>query len=81
MARWCEQFPQQALAQSLGPQERAFIASRENSRAVGTPGQVAEQIARLVARYGADEVMAVTNMYYLEDRKRSFELLADACGG
>jgi luciferase family oxidoreductase group 1 len=72
--------PQQALARPLGAQERAFIASRENSRAVGTPGQVAEQIECLVDRYQADEVMAVTNMYYLEDRKRSFELLMAACG-
>jgi luciferase family oxidoreductase group 1 len=72
--------PQEALNWPLGPRERAFIASRENSRAVGTPGQVAEQVARLVDRYQADEVMAVTNMYYLEDRKRSFELLIGACG-
>jgi luciferase family oxidoreductase group 1 len=72
--------PQEALARPLGAQERAFIASRENSRAVGTPGQVAAQIERLADRYQADEVMAVTNMYYLEDRRRSFELLMAACG-
>lgn len=67
--------PQQALAYSLGPQERAFIASRDNSRAVGTPAQVREQVRRLAEAHQADEVMAVTNMYYYEDRKRSFELL------
>ena len=32
--------PQEALNYPLGPQERAFIASRENSRASGTPQQV-----------------------------------------
>lgn len=70
--------PQEALAHTLGYQERAFIASRENSRAVGTPGQVREQVSRLAAEHAADEVMAVTNMYYFEDRKRSFQLLREA---
>ncbi len=70
--------PQQALAHSLGPQERAFIASRDSSRAVGTPAQVREQVSRLAEAHQADEVMAVTNMYYYEDRKRSFELLKHA---
>jgi luciferase family oxidoreductase group 1 len=70
--------PQEALAHSLGPQERMFIASRENSRAVGTPAQVRDQVSRLAAEHNADEVMAVTNMYYFEDRKRSFKLLKDA---
>jgi len=70
--------PQEALAYSLGHQERAFIASRENSRAVGTPAAVRDQVSRLAAEHNADEVMAVTNMYYFEDRKRSFELLKAA---
>lgn len=68
--------PGEAMAYPLGPQERAFIASRENSRAAGTPVQVRERIETLAGEHQADEVMAVTNMYYFEDRKRSFELLA-----
>jgi len=67
--------PQEALSYPLGPQERAFIASRENSRASGTPQQVRQKIDQLAALHHADEIMAVTNMYYLEDRKRSFALL------
>jgi luciferase family oxidoreductase group 1 len=70
--------PQEALAYPLGPQERAFIAGRESSRAAGTPEQVREKIKELAAVHQADEVMAVTNMYYFEDRKRSFELLREA---
>jgi luciferase family oxidoreductase group 1 len=70
--------PQQALNYPLGPQEQAFIASRDGTRACGTPEQVREQIEALAQRYGADEIMAVTNAYYLEDRKRSFELLQGA---
>jgi len=72
--------PQEALSYPLGPQERAFIASRENSRASGTPQQVRQKIEQLAALHHADEIMAVTNMYYFEDRKRSFQLLQTAFG-
>ena len=70
--------PQQALAYPVGPPEQAFITSRQDSRAAGTPQQVRKQIEELAARHAADEIMAVTNMYYFEDRKRSFELLMQA---
>lgn len=72
--------PQEAQAWNIGPQEQAFIASRANARAVGTADQVAEQLDTLAKRYQADEIMAVTNMYYFEERKRSFELLMHAAG-
>ena len=70
--------PEEAVNYAVGSQEVAFIASRESSRAAGTPEQVKEKIESLAARHKADEIMAVTNMYYLEDRKRSFELLQAA---
>ncbi|CAA0105000.1 Limonene 1,2-monooxygenase [Halioglobus japonicus] len=72
--------PQEALNYPLGAHEKAFIASRENSRASGTPPQVKRRIEELAALHQADEIMAVTNIYYLEDRKRSFELLRQAFG-
>lgn len=67
--------PQEACAYPVGPREQAFIQSRASARAVGTPEQVWEQINQLAQQHQADEIMAVTNMYYFEDRKRSFELL------
>lgn len=70
--------PQEALNYPLGAHEKAFIASRENSRASGTQVQVRHRIEELAALHQADEIMAVTNIYYLEDRKRSFELLQKA---
>ena len=73
--------PSEAQTYTLGHQEKAFIASRENSRAAGTPEQVRERILELAALHNADEIMAVTNMYYFEDRKRSFELLMQAMAG
>ena len=46
-----------------------------DSRAAGTPPQqVREQIAALAELHGADEIMAVTNMYYFEDRKALFQV-------
>ena len=67
--------PQEALAYPVGPREEAFINSRVPSRAMGTPEQVWRQIDQLAKQHDADEIMAVTNMYYFEDRQRSFELL------
>ncbi|MFK7730378.1 MAG: LLM class flavin-dependent oxidoreductase [Pseudomonadales bacterium] len=67
--------PQEAQSWTLGPQEQAFIQSRASSRAVGTPPQVRDQLEQFALKHNADEIMAVTNMYYFEDRKRSFELL------
>ncbi len=69
--------PQEALSWTLGAQELAFIAGRRQNRAAGTPAQVRDQVERLAAEHQADEIMAVTNMYYFEDRKRSFELLRE----
>lgn len=70
--------PAEACAYPLGPREMAFIRSREDSRAVGTPAQVWEHINHLAQLHQADEIMAVTNMYYFEDRQRSFELLIES---
>ncbi len=67
--------PQEACAYPVGPREQAFIHSRAPGRAVGNPEQVWQQINQLAQQHQADEIMAVTNMYYFEDRKRSFELL------
>jgi alkanesulfonate monooxygenase SsuD/methylene tetrahydromethanopterin reductase-like flavin-dependent oxidoreductase (luciferase family) len=63
---------------SLGAQEKAFIARRQNSRASGTPQQVKKKVEQLAVLYDADEIMAVTNIYHLNDRKRSFQLLREA---
>lgn len=68
--------PQEAMLVPVTAQLAAFIESRSRCRAIGTPAQVKESIGAMVSAFGVDEVMAVTNMYYLEDRKRSFELLA-----
>jgi len=70
--------PEDAKSFPMTPQLQGFIASRSQNRAVGTPKQVRDRITSIANSYDADEVMAVTNMYYFEDRKRSFELLMQA---
>jgi len=73
--------PEQAQQFPMTRELEAFIASRDPGRATGTPEQVKARLSEVAARYDADEVMAVTNMYYFEDRKRSFRLLMDAISG
>jgi len=70
--------PDEAQSFPMTPQLEGFILSRSQNRAVGTPDQVREKVSKVASTFGADEVMAVTNMYYFEDRKRSFELLMQA---
>ncbi len=70
--------PEQAQLYPISPQLEAFIQSRSRCRAVGTAEQVKIKLENLAQQYNVDEIMAVTNMYYLQDRKRSFELLKQA---
>ncbi len=70
--------PQQALVYPLGLQEKAFIANRQCCRVAGTPGDVHQRVSELASLYDVDEIMAVTNTYFLDDRMRSFELLQQA---
>ena len=70
--------PEQAQDIEMTPQLEGFIAQRSQNRAVGTAEQVASSIQSVAKRFGADEVMIVTNMLQFEDRLRSFELLKSA---
>jgi len=70
--------PEEAVDYPIGPREQAFIDSRVGGRATGTPRQVKARLEYLAELHDADEIMAVTNMYHFDDRKRSFELLKRA---
>ena len=71
--------PDEARAHRFSPEERAFVESVSAARAVGTAPMVRERIAAMCARFGADELMAVSNTFHHEDRLRSLALLAGAC--
>ena len=53
---------------------------RARRRIVGAPATVRAGIEAVAAEYGADEVMIVTITYDHADRRRSYELIADAFG-
>ena len=45
---------------------------------VGAPETVRDRLDELIERSGADELIIVTTMHGLEDRVRSYALLAEA---
>jgi luciferase family oxidoreductase group 1 len=51
---------------------------RTRRRIVGSPAKVRAGIEAVAAEYGADEVMVVTITWDHADRRRSYELIADA---
>jgi luciferase family oxidoreductase group 1 len=51
---------------------------RPRGLVIGTPDQVRAQVEELAHSYGADEVMIVTITHDHADRRRSYELLAEA---
>ena len=70
--------PDEARAHRFSPEESAFIQSVSAARAVGTPATVRARVEDMVERYGADEIMAVSNTFHHRDRLRSMALLAGA---
>jgi luciferase family oxidoreductase group 1 len=76
---------------AVPPPEKAleFLASdeptpgqpRSERRAVlGSPSEVHAELEDVVAKYGADELIAVNIVYDHQARRRSYELLAEAFG-
>lgn len=72
--------PSIEMAQSYEytPYERAFIEKNRKRMIVGSPETVKQKIEELAKIYDTDEVVVVTNAHRIEDRLRSFELLAEA---
>jgi alkanesulfonate monooxygenase SsuD/methylene tetrahydromethanopterin reductase-like flavin-dependent oxidoreductase (luciferase family) len=56
--------------------ERAAVESRLREAIVGSDTTVQAGLEKLVARTGADEVIAVTDTYEHADRLRSYQRLA-----
>ncbi len=72
--------PEEAAAHTWSADERAFAAHRHHGQAIGGPETVKASLTGLLARTGADELMATMQIYRLEDRIRSLELLAAMSG-
>lgn len=59
-------------------QEHQRIKANANRVISGTPDKVKEEIQKLATDFGVEEVMVTTMATSFDDRKRSFELLAQA---
>jgi alkanesulfonate monooxygenase SsuD/methylene tetrahydromethanopterin reductase-like flavin-dependent oxidoreductase (luciferase family) len=72
------EYPSTAQARSLLwiDEDRAFVADQLDTHFVGSPPQVADQLERLRAVVGADELIVTTITDHRSARIRSFEWLA-----
>jgi luciferase family oxidoreductase group 1 len=73
--------PEEAAAYPYTEQEREFAQDRFTAQAVGSPETVRTQLAGLLDRTQADELMLTTMVYDIQDRIHSFELIADKVAG
>jgi luciferase family oxidoreductase group 1 len=73
--------PEDAAAYPYTPGERQFATERFASQAVGSPEKVRAQLAGLLERTEADELMLTTMVYDIQDRIRSFELISEKVAG
>ncbi|MEV6374779.1 LLM class flavin-dependent oxidoreductase [Micromonospora musae] len=69
--------PQEAAAYPYRDADREFVAQRWKGQAIGSPETVRRQLTQLRERTEADELMLTTIVYDIEDRVRSFELIAE----
>lgn len=68
--------PAQAAEHPFTDTERQALAGFRAHQAYGTPDDVRQRLNQLVKTTGAEELMLVTPVYRLEDRLRSYELVA-----
>jgi luciferase family oxidoreductase group 1 len=69
--------PDQAAAYPYTALEREFVLARREGQALGSPETVTAQLTALLKRTDADELMLTTMVYDIDDRVRSYELIAD----
>jgi luciferase family oxidoreductase group 1 len=69
---------EEASAYDYSPEERQLIAANRDRVFVGSPSTVRWRLAELADRAGVDEIMVTTLMHAHADRRRSYELLAEA---
>jgi luciferase family oxidoreductase group 1 len=68
--------PDEAAAYEYSDSQRRFLDARRPAQAVGSPQTVSKQLADLAVSTGANELMLSTPVYDIQDRLRSFELVA-----
>jgi luciferase family oxidoreductase group 1 len=69
---------EEAVDYPYSAEERAIIEMNRERSFVGSPATVRAQLTRLAERAGVDEIMITTMTHNHQDRRRSYELLAEA---
>jgi luciferase family oxidoreductase group 1 len=69
--------PEEAAAYPFSGLDREMARQRFADQAIGSPETVRRRLAGLLERTEADELMLTTQVYDIDDRIRSFELVAD----
>ncbi|MFI7605209.1 LLM class flavin-dependent oxidoreductase [Micromonospora sp. NPDC049366] len=73
--------PEEAAEYPYTEVEREFVLQRREGQAMGSPETVRRQLGDLLERTGANELMLTTLVYDVEDRVRSYELIAEQVVG
>lgn len=68
--------PEQAAEYPYRPEELQLLAAMGGTEIVGTPDVVADELAEVAGRLGADELLITSRVHGAATRQRSFELLA-----
>ncbi len=71
---------EQAARHVYTEEERRYVMSQRERAVIGGPEKCRRELAALVERYGADELMLITITGDYATRLRSYELLAEAFG-
>lgn len=72
--------PEEAAAHVWTDEESDQLRRYRRAQVLGTPPEVRDGIVELVRDTAADEVMVMTTVHDHDERKRSYELIADALG-
>ena len=73
--------PEEASTFEFTPQQMAYISGRSGPQPIdGGPEDVHARLMEAAASYNTNDIGIVTNCYHFEDRVRSYELIAQACG-
>ena len=72
--------PEEASAHEFSPQERVVVEMNRQRHFIGTPPKVASLVRQIADATEADEIMVTSMIYGRDERRRSYELLADEWG-
>lgn len=72
--------PVDDMAELWSDEERALVESMLQASAIGDPASATQQMQAFLDATLADEIIVSTDIYALEDRLRSFRLLAECLG-